>query len=466
MNLPQIFLSYFEERMDPEEFRRFLASYGDAPWEGIRCNTLKIGREGLLEVLGGEAQGIPWCPDGFYYDPGEGGSRLSVHPRYHAGLYYMQEPSAMYPAELLDPRPGERILDLCAAPGGKTTQIAMKMQGKGLLVANEISPKRVKALRKNIELYGISNAIVTNTTGKHLLETYGGTFDRVLVDAPCSGEGTFRKDKRSVREYGHFSDESLLETQRDILDYAFRLLKPGGTLVYSTCTFNARENEEQIDRLLRTGRCSLVEPFKQDGMADGRPEWTASGNPELKKAVRFWPHLCKGEGHFAARLLKEEGEKGERGEEEAASPSSVGSDGWKDAASIDPSIRDFFRTQLGREPEGWFTLREGFVYLMDEAWPYRWKNRIENLGRCLGELSRHGFVPHQSLIMTFRGEDLIRTLELDEADANRYLKGETLAMEAGEGFHAVLYEGQPLGWAKITNGFFKNLYDKKWRKSY
>lgn len=456
MNLPEHFLDNFKELMEPGEFSAFLKSFEEGTWDGIRYNSLKLSEQEFLERIG-MSEAVPWCPTGFYHDRVEGADRLSIHPWYHAGLYYFQEPSAMFPAEVLDPKPGDRVLDLCAAPGGKTTQLAMKMQGLGLLVANEISPKRVRALQKNMELYGFTNTLVTNSTGKHLLETYGTYFDKVLIDAPCSGEGTFRKDKRAIREYANFSGDKLQEIQRDILDYGIRLLKEGGTLVYSTCTFNPRENEENIDYLLRNYDCNLLKVEKHHGMAGGRPEWTASGNPELAGAVRFWPQNCRGEGHFVAHIRKNGGD--------TVKPV-VKPDKWLPAGRIDESVQEFFAANLDLELEGWYTVREGIFYLMPEAFPYSWKNRISHMGRCLGELTRYGFVPSQSLVMTLKSGQLKNRLELDLEGANRYIKGETLNIDAADGFYGVVFDGQPLGWAKISNGFFKNLYDKKWRKSY
>lgn len=456
MKLPDSFLEKFKKLMNDEEYHLFINSFENNIFEGIRFNSLKINKNDFIERIKNLKYRIPWTSDGFYYYKENSDVRLTIHPYYHQGLFYIQEPSAMYPAELLSPSEEERVLDLCAAPGGKTVQMAAMMKNKGLLVSNEISPKRVKALKKNIELYGIKNTIITNSTGKNLLETYGTYFDKVLVDAPCSGEGTFRKDKHSIKEYDKYVGKELYEIQRDILDYAFKLLKTGGYLVYSTCTFNPEENEKQIEYILNKYDCLLVQGNKTGGMASGRPEWSENNTKEVDRTIRFWPHMTDSEGHFAAKILKISGE-----EHKARNSRSL----WKPYKYINEKIKDFMEKNLNIDFNNYFFYNEEEeYYLMDKEYPFNKKNKLQHLGINIGKLNKYNFAPSQSFAMTLKKEDFKRIIEVDFNNANKYLKGETLELNEENGYCAVVFEDNILGWSKFNNGFFKNLYEKSWRK--
>jgi NOL1/NOP2/sun family putative RNA methylase len=278
--LPEAFIRQMKDMLGPEA-DRFLDSYNAPRTFGLRINPLKKAdfaaiMEEMTPLFGLEP--VPWCKAGYYYDEQ---ARPGKHPYHAAGLYYIQEPSAMISAELLDPKPGEVVLDLAAAPGGKTTQIAGKMSGIGLLVANEIHPARAKILSENVERCGIPNAIVTSAAPDELSRRFPLFFDRIMLDAPCSGEGMFRKDEDAISEWSEAHVDMCAARQADILDHAAAMLKPGGRLVYSTCTFNRRENEETI-----TAFC------------DRHPEF------EVAFMERIWPHESRGEGHFAAILHK------------------------------------------------------------------------------------------------------------------------------------------------------------------
>jgi len=305
MKLPLEFTDKMNRLLGEKEFDLFIESFNKPRYYGLRVNTLKISVEDFLKTSPFVLEPVPWTRDGFYYEEGSSPGR---HPYYYAGLYYIQEPSAMLPGAVLDAQPGEWVLDLCAAPGGKTAQIAAAMQGQGLLVANDINTDRVKALVKNVELCGIRNAIITNETPQKLSESFTGCFDRILIDAPCSGEGMFRKDEEAIRSWERFKCDRCAGMQRDILDYVDRMLKPGGYVVYSTCTFSPEEDEIMISEFLdKHGNYELLEVPKTAGIEDGRPEWSG-GNIELRKTARLWPHRIKGEGHFVA-LLRKSGDK-------------------------------------------------------------------------------------------------------------------------------------------------------------
>ncbi|HHV96115.1 MAG TPA: NOL1/NOP2/sun family putative RNA methylase [Clostridiaceae bacterium] len=271
IKLPEEFLNKMQRLLGKDEYEAFLASFDMPRYYGLRVNTLKISVEEFEKISPFNVERIPWTRDGFYYNKEDSPGK---HPFYHAGLYYIQEPSAMLPATVLDAKPGERVLDLCAAPGGKTTQIAASMKGKGLLIANDVSFERLKALLKNLELCGVRNAIVTNEKPKRLSEKFKGFFDKILVDAPCSGEGMFRKDESTIRSWGKYTCKACASTQRNILEYADVMLKPGGRLVYSTCTFSPEENEGVIGSFLKKHKNYEVEEIPlTSGMENGRPEW-------------------------------------------------------------------------------------------------------------------------------------------------------------------------------------------------
>ncbi|HOJ09220.1 MAG TPA: RsmB/NOP family class I SAM-dependent RNA methyltransferase [Clostridiales bacterium] len=301
MKLPDEFLTKMQEILNKDEYKAFLMSYNMPRYYGLRVNTLKISVERFMEISPFKLERIPWTKDGFYYNEGENPGK---HPFYYAGLYYIQEPSAMLPATVLDAKPGEYILDLCAAPGGKTVQIAAGMKGEGLLMANDTSAERLKALVKNIELCGVRNAIVTNEQPQKLAAKFPGYFDKILVDAPCSGEGMFRKDENAIKSWGKYKCDNCAVIQKDILEYADVMLKPGGRLVYSTCTFSPEEDEMIIGNFLKKHNdYDVLKIPLTAGIERGKPEW-GGGDVRLAGTVRLWPHKVKGEGHFTAVLEK------------------------------------------------------------------------------------------------------------------------------------------------------------------
>ncbi|WP_138753296.1 RsmB/NOP family class I SAM-dependent RNA methyltransferase [Paenibacillus sinopodophylli] len=314
-NLPRNFTDKMEKILG-EEFDKFMSSYDAPRVYGLRINRLKLDVEQWKELapMSAGTRPIPWTPDGLYYAEG---ARPGKHPHYHAGLYYIQEPSAMAPVELLDVQPGQRVLDLCAAPGGKSTQIAAKLQGKGVLVANDNARERTKVLAKNIELAGVRNAVVLNEEPEAIAGPFSQWFDRILIDAPCSGEGMFRKDETMITEWEKHSIARCSVMQHDILRTAAAMLVPGGRMVYSTCTFSPEENEQQIARFLseHPDFYVIAAPF-HDGWAAGRAdlagENTMLGDERLQSingTVRLWPHRLDGEGHYAAVLGRSGGER-------------------------------------------------------------------------------------------------------------------------------------------------------------
>ncbi|MDO4977104.1 MAG: pseudouridine synthase [Eubacteriales bacterium] len=298
MYLPEQFLDRLRTLLG-DDFENYLGSFDTIYGQTLRLNRLKTEPADFIRRFSCEP--IPWCENGFYY---KGEERLSLHPYYYAGAYYLQEPSAMAPAQFLPVEPGERVLDLCAAPGGKTTALAAKLGQKGVLVANDISASRCKALLKNMEMAGVKNAIITCESPQKLARRFQGYFDKILVDAPCSGEGMFRKEPAMAKEWTPELVEEYAALQKEILESAVKMLHPGGKILYSTCTYSPQENEQSVEYLITEhGFHMMPLPFL-DGMAEGMPEHSLSGEESLRECRRFWSHRVKGEGQFAALLEK------------------------------------------------------------------------------------------------------------------------------------------------------------------
>ncbi|HOM01990.1 MAG TPA: RsmB/NOP family class I SAM-dependent RNA methyltransferase [Acetivibrio sp.] len=455
MKLPEEFLRKMEGLFDAEEYEKFLKSYDMPRFYGLRVNTLKVGVEEFKKLSPFEIEPIPWTKDGFYYREGDNPGK---HPYYNAGLYYIQEPSAMLPGAIMNTEPGDYVLDLCAAPGGKTVQMAAGMKGKGLLVANDINSDRVKALVKNIELCGITNAIVTNESPDKLARKFCGFFDRILVDAPCSGEGMFRKDEDAAKSWGKFKCDKCCSMQREILDNVDEMLKPGGYLVYSTCTFSPEENEGMISEFLdKHKNYDVVEIPKAYGIDNGRPEWW-DNNKELLKTVRLWPHKVKGEGHFVALLRK----KGERTANEKGYAKSKDSNMIK---LMEPFYK-FAHENLNINIDGFFVVKGNNLYCLPEEPPDLSGIKVAKFGWYLGEIIKGRFEPSHSFALSLKKEDIRKTISFgaDSIEVSKYLKGETLMLEGDPGYTGVLVDGYTLGWAKQTKDMLKNLYPKGWRK--
>lgn len=344
----------------------------------------------------------------------------------------------------MNAEPGDYVLDLCAAPGGKTVQMAAGMKGKGLLVANDINSDRVKALVKNIELCGITNAIVTNESPDKLAKKFCGFFDRILVDAPCSGEGMFRKDEDAAKSWGKFKCDKCCSMQREILDSVDEMLKPGGYLVYSTCTFSPEENEGMISEFLdKHKNYDVLEIPKAYGIDNGRPEWW-DNNKELLKTARVWPHKVKGEGHFVALLRK----KGDRSTNEKGHVKNKDSNVNK---LMEPFYK-FVEENLNINIEGFFAVKGNNLYCLPEEPPDLSGIKVAKFGWYLGEILKGRFEPSHSFALSLKKEDIKNTVNFgaDSIDVSKYLKGETLMLEGDPGYTGVLVDGYTLGWAKQT----------------
>ncbi|MCX8001943.1 MAG: RsmF rRNA methyltransferase first C-terminal domain-containing protein [Anoxybacillus mongoliensis] len=445
-HLPKEFVTRMNALLQ-DEAERFFATYNEGKVNGLRVNSLKVSPSTFLNMSPWELEPIPFCPTGFYYYNAQPGK----HPYHAAGLYYIQEPSAMFVAEVLSPSPGERVLDLCAAPGGKTTQLAALMNNEGFLLANEIHPKRVKALSENIERLGITNAVVTNETPEKLSETFEGFFDKILVDAPCSGEGMFRKDGEAIEFWSLEHVQKCAQTQRHILSCAYQMLNEGGTLVYSTCTFSPEENEQIIDWLLATyNDMELVPIEKEHGIQPGVVNWTNTYNEQIAHTARLWPHHLQGEGHFVAKMRK-------RGEAKRWN-------GKVATSNVSKAIRRDYETFINNIIQ---TTIDGTLYAFGThifALPYLCP-RLDGLkvvrpGLHIGEWKKNRFEPNHALAMALTKQQVQTYLSLTFEESLRYMKGETLQTNNDRGWILVTIDGYPLGWGKEVKGVVKNFYPK------
>lgn len=400
---------------------------------------------------------IPWTQNG-YYIPLDSPLGKSVY--HEAGLYYIQEPSAMAVVEALQPAKGEYILDLCAAPGGKCTEIGRRLQGQGVLVANEIHPNRVVILAENIERLGIQ-AVVTQETAQHLASAWPLCFDGVLVDAPCSGEGMFRKDEKARREWSGESPEICSARQKEILLSASQLICPGGRLVYSTCTFNPYENERVIDWLVEELNFEVEELPDWPGWSPGVPEW-GSGKQYLQKTRRLWPHIGNGEGHFVARLRKPE-------HNASRLPQMADSSRKKNTLDKESRMWQEFALSMfhsGILPIHWQIpiVRQGLVFSSQLQQLPKAKLKILRPGTQLATIESHGVIPHHALAMSLSSGLMEHSLSITEEEAIRYCEGNTLASNGERGFRHIELGAFPLGWGKGLADRVNNLYPKGLRK--
>lgn len=432
----------------------FIASYEEPRAYGLRFNPHKLTADDPFKVRLTSLfnlSPVPWCAEGRYYDPD---SRPGRHPYHAAGLYYIQEPSAMISVELLDPQPGEIILDLAAAPGGKTTQIAGKMMGHGLLIANEIHPARAKILSENVERMGICNTVVTQAGPGDLSSRFAGCFDRIMLDAPCSGEGMFRKEPDAIQEWSPANVEACAARQRSILPHAAAMLKPGGRMVYSTCTFNTVENEQTIAAFLAE-----------------HPDFT------LILEERIWPHRELGEGHYAA-LLQKNGDSPERTDRQPVSIDSARGRkaGSHKTAAGDKAAFQAFASFAEEFIPGFRLPEEGMPLLFGDAlyWlpqpagspltadAFRGL-RVPRAGLQLGNVLKGRFEPSHALAMATKSEEALTVADYpaDSSEVAAYLRGETVPAAVGiKGWGLMTVDGHPLGWFKASDGQQKNRLPK------
>ena len=454
MKLPEPFLTRMRQMLG-DEYEAFLNSYDQPAARGLRLNLLKAGPD--LELPFPTAP-VEWCPTGRRYD---GELRPGLHPWHDAGAYYIQEPSAMAVAEIAAPRPGERVLDLCAAPGGKTSHLA-SLAGDGcLLISNEIHPQRARILSRNVERMGIRNAAVLNESPDRLAERFPGFFDCIVVDAPCSGEGMFRKEPVALEEWSEENVALCARRQDEILDAALEMLAPGGRLIYSTCTFAPDEDEGTLSRLLeRHPELELSELPDYPGFMPARADWYTPAAPGIEKAARLFPHHLCGEGHFAARLVR-------KGEEDVHGSASVQPQRKKGKQPDLSTWEEFCRQTLTAPLTGRLELAGDTLNLLPDTLPDLSGLRVIRAGLTLGQLKKGRFEPDHALAMALRPGDVRQTLDLtaDDPRTLAYLKGEAISGSPElSGYVLVTVDGFSMGWGKASKGTVKNHYPKGLRR--
>ncbi|HQE92503.1 MAG TPA: RsmF rRNA methyltransferase first C-terminal domain-containing protein [Anaerolineae bacterium] len=417
---------------------------------GLRLNPLRGPLEDLKARLPWETQPVPWCPEGVWLqEEAPAGAHL-----YHTlGVYYVQDPSAMAAGVLLDPHPGEWVLDLAAAPGGKTTHIATRMHGEGVLVANEVVRRRATVLAMNIERMGVTNALVINETPERLAARWAGLFDAVLVDAPCSGEGTFARDSQAIRDWSVDTVSGNARRQKQILDQTAPLVQRGGRLLYGTCTFAPEENESVIaDFLTRHPDFAIADLPALPGLQPGHPEWV--GAPDaLQRAGRFWPHTGPGHGHFYA-LLRRQGE-----------PPNDLPERWTGSA-IPGRIWNLYQKTVGAalvmpvSDKGLLLTPTDDLYITPLE-PKLWDGlHVLRPGWWVASLRHNKVWPDHALALALRPEDVrdIVNLAQDDPRLENYLQGGFWPDHGSPGYVLVAVDGFPVGWAKRGEGRLRSRY--------
>ena len=428
--LPEAFLERMKLQLG-EEYPSFQQSLERPRAVALRFNPLK----GEMPVLPFVRDNVPWEPMGFYYDPQ---ARPGLHPYHDAGVYYLQEASAMAPVQLLDPLPGERVCDLCAAPGGKTTQIAGRMAGEGLLLCNEINPKRAKILSRNMERMGVANALVTNEHPERIAQWLPGFFDRVLIDAPCSGEGMFRKEEAAVTDWSQETVEMCARRQAEILHSGAQLVRPGGRLVYSTCTFAPEEDEMAVTAFLESHPEFEPEPLDA-------PWFTAGENG----SYRMWPHKLLGEGHFAAVLRR-------KGDMEPESH-------WCTGEKLPKSWLSFAKELGIKLPQGKAIRFGQSLYWVPDETPDLHGVKVLRPGLELGVEKKDRFEPAHALALWLNHCNNMQDLPAESPQISAYLHGDVVPSEKN-GWCLVTVDGYSIGWGKGDGRVLKNHYPKGLRR--
>ncbi len=499
--IPDLFKERMKSLLSEKEYQEFLDSFENLEKRNpsFRINRMKVGDE--TKKLFGELSmkdpdTVPWEEKGFFYDEATAPGK---HPYHEAGVYYIQESSAMAPVSFLDPKPYDRVLDLCAAPGGKSTQIVDRLMGKGILVTNEINRDRAKILSLNVERMGISNALVLNEDSGHLCDSFEGYFDKILVDAPCSGEGMFRKNDNAGDEWSTENVRLCANRQDEILDNAAKMLLPGGRLVYSTCTFSPEENEGSIFRFLskhsdfHTEKVALL-----GGMENGRSEFLSylgieapdEKKTEIERSVRLWPHRVKGEGHFLC-VLRRDGNSDSKGLKKYVP-------GGRNVAAKKQLLKplsDFMSETMDKDisfslsDKGLLSLKSndaevlcGLVisfgdqlYLCPEDMPGINGLKVLRPGLHLGTLKKDRFEPSHALALYLKPSMTALSFDLPSkgSDIRSYLNGQTLKisseneeLKGKKGWCLITTDGFSIGWAKLSGGMLKNHYPKGLRINY
>lgn len=441
MNLPDGFLECMKDTLK-DDFDSYLEYLDKPSYRGLRINTLKADVDFIRENIGFETKPLPFSDKGFYIDNELKG--VGNHPYHHCGAVYLQEPSAMSAVTVLDVKPGDKVLDLCAAPGGKSTQIAAELQKKGLLWSNEYIPNRAKILCSNLERCGVNNAVVSNADTSKIAENLQGFFDKVLVDAPCSGEGMIRREPNAITEWKIDNRDMCASRQAEILDNAAKCVKSGGTLVYSTCTLSIEENEQTVEAFLqRNPEFELVEIPQKFGR-NGYTYFT--DNKELCKTKRIL-FADGGEGHFIAKFVN-------NGENYCKSES------FKTKRFKSEIFDEFYSEHFTDIPKNIYE-NKGIVYILPDYYPETKGIKIIKAGVKAGEIVKNRFVPSHELYMSKSIDEIksVEKLTLDDKRVYDFLHGLEIDCDK-KGYTAVAIDGMTIGFGKASNGKLKNHYPK------
>ena len=461
MELPESFKQTMKSLLG-DDYARFMQTYNEKSVSSIRVNTSKISVREFEKIAPYPVKAIPFVSNGYYINDTDAWSK---HPYYYAGLYYIQEASALLPASRLPVNPGDIVLDLCAAPGGKSTQLSVS--DAAVLISNDISRSRTIPLVKNLALFGRKNYCVTCEDPKKLAAIHKETFDKILVDAPCSGEGMFRKDKGLIESYFSKGPEYYSVLQKEILEYAYTMTVPGGMIMYSTCTFSDTEDEQVILSFITAHPDVKVCDIKKESGLCG-PYDRYKKNPDLNGCVHAFPHALKGEGHFMA-LLKKSGRRKEA--DHVVAPT----DDFDHIKALLGDIVHFFSEGFIKELEEkrYLKSNDGSIYMLPDGFDslYNKSIRYARTGIHIGQISKNGrFIPNTALALVLKPDDFQNKLMLtaDDTDVAKYLKGETLVPYGKEynalikGVVLVCADGFPLGFASYDGTKLKNLYEKGW----
>lgn len=467
-SLPKAFLREMEDLLG-DEYQAFLDSYRDEKTSAIRVNTLKLPIESFKDLglfnIDFERDKISWAEEGYYLS---GDVNPGKNPLHDAGAYYIQEPSAMSVVGQTHVFEEDRVLDLCAAPGGKSTYILSRLNHKGLLVSNEINPSRIRALGENLERFGAVNSIITNSDSSNLLTFFKGFFDKIFIDAPCSGQGMFRKDDFAIEDWSQDKVDECVAIQRQLIRDAYQMLRAGGMIIYSTCTFTRQENED------------IIEDFLGD-----------YSDANLLDMDRIWPHRDRGEGHFCARITKKADKQGDQ-EAQDSDLLAFDKDSHRDSSresAKKSKKKQKSKAKSNRKNQEYLGLYEDFAtdYLIDgglgkllepglavkeerlhyQPLDYDLRGlKVLRSGLFVGEFKKNRFEPAHSLAMALKPSDVKNTIDFanDSNEIRAYLRGESIETGQSRGWVLVSVEGVSLGWGKESNGILKNKYPKGLRR--
>ena len=467
-SLPKAFLREMEDLLG-DEYQAFLDSYRDEKTSAIRVNTLKLPIESFKDLglfnIDFERNKISWAEEGYYLS---GDVNPGKNPLHDAGAYYIQEPSAMSVVGQTPISEEDRVLDLCAAPGGKSTYILSRLNHKGLLVSNEINPSRIRALGENLERFGAVNSIITNSDSSNLLTFFKGFFDKIFIDAPCSGQGMFRKDDFAIEDWSQDKVDECVAIQRQLIRDAYQMLRAGGMIIYSTCTFTRQENE------------AIIEDFLGD-----------YPDANLLDMDRIWPHRDRGEGHFCARITKKADKQGDQ-EAQDSDLLAFDKDSYRDSSresAKKSKKKQKSKAKSNRKNQEYLGLYEDFAtdYLIDgglrkllepglvvkeerlhyQPLDYDLRGlKVLRSGLFVGEFKKNRFEPAHSLAMALKPSDVKNTIDFanDSNEIRAYLRGESIGTGQSRGWVLVSVEGVSLGWGKESNGILKNKYPKGLRR--